>query len=42
MMNFSLGVLATLLVNSRGGDIGGHPCIVLRDAYDTQGVGGTG
>ena len=38
-MNFPLGVQATLLVNSRGGNIGGHPCTVLRDAYDKAWAG---
>lgn len=34
MMNFPNGAQATLLVNSRGGDLGGHACEALRDAYD--------
>ena len=34
MMKFPTAIEATLLINSRGGAIGGHPCRVLRDAYD--------
>lgn len=34
MMNFPNGVQVTLLVNSRGGNLGGHVCTVLRDAHD--------
>jgi hypothetical protein len=34
MMKFPNGVRVSLQINSRGGGIGGHPCTVLRDAYD--------
>lgn len=34
MMNFHINVQASLLINSRGGDLGGHACALLRDAFD--------
>jgi CubicO group peptidase (beta-lactamase class C family) len=34
MMKFPTAVEATLVINSRGGNIGGHACQVLRNAYD--------
>lgn len=33
-MNFPIYLEAVLLINSRGGSIGGHACTVLRNAYD--------
>ncbi|MCI0537799.1 MAG: beta-lactamase family protein, partial [Verrucomicrobiales bacterium] len=33
-MKFPTAVEATLLINSRGNNISGHACTVLRDAYD--------
>lgn len=34
MMKYPLSVEATVLVNSRGDNPGGHACTLLRDAYD--------
>ncbi len=34
MMNFDTNFQIALLVSSRGGDLGGHACQLLRDAYD--------
>lgn len=34
MMNFHINVQASLLINSRGGNLGGHACTLLRDAFD--------
>ncbi len=38
MMNFHIVVEAVVLINSRGGNIGGHACTVLRDAFDNAWV----
>jgi D-alanyl-D-alanine carboxypeptidase len=34
MMKFHIQVQATLVINSRGGDLGGHACTLLKDAFD--------
>jgi hypothetical protein len=35
MMNYPIEVEAVVIINSRGGSLGGgHACAVLRDAYD--------
>jgi len=34
MMNYPINVEAVVLINSRGNNISGHACRVLRDAYD--------
>jgi hypothetical protein len=38
MMNYPIQVQATLLINSRGGNLGGHACTLLRDAFDNAWV----
>jgi hypothetical protein len=38
MMKFPNGLRAALQINSRGGSIGGHPCTLLRDAFDNAWV----
>ena len=38
MMNFHIVVEAVAMINSRGGNIGGHACTVLRDAFDNAWV----
>lgn len=38
MVNFHINVQASLVINSTGGDIGGHACQVLRDAFDSAWV----
>ena len=38
MMNFHINVQASLLVNSRGGNLGAHACALLKNAFDAAWV----